>query len=90
MQVQAVAGDGRGGPDPAAGGEADRAGRPRHGGGGGEHPEVVALGGEDDGVQAGRGDALRREDDVAAQGSREGGDDGELVGKKLMIMASSA
>jgi hypothetical protein len=27
---------------------------------------------------------------VAAQGSREGGDDGELVGKKLMIMASSA
>ena len=69
LQVQAAAGDGRGGPDPTAGGEADRPRRHGDGPGGPEHRKIFALGGEHDSVEAGGGAALRREDDVAAQGS---------------------
>lgn len=68
--MRAAAGDRRGGPDPEAGGEADRPRRQGDGRGGREHREVLALGGQDDRVRAGGGAALRREDDVAAHGSR--------------------
>lgn len=70
LQVQAAAGDRRGGPDPEAGGEADRPRRRGDRRGGQENREVLALGGQDDRVEAGAGSALRREDDVAAHGSR--------------------
>jgi hypothetical protein len=70
LQVQAAAGDRRGGPSPEAGGEAHRPRRHGDGQGGPEHCEIVALGGEDDRVQAGAGAALRQEDDVAAHASR--------------------
>ena len=70
LQVQAAAGDRRGGPDPEAGGEAHRPRRQGDGRRGAEHCEIVALGGQDDRVQAGAGAALRQEDDVAAHGGR--------------------